>query len=160
MALEDTLIYLIPREVFAELFDQHESFADLVEVEDRTRLRQVMSRKRGRQRPAVCHRRDLVGRGGDPPSTATARELAQRMSGRGVSSLLISTTTPRCPACPSSPGIVTDRDLRTRLVAPGLAYDTPATEIMSAAWCRVTTTSSCSRPCWRCCATTCITCRC
>ena len=28
-------------------------------------------------------------------------------------------------------GIFTDRDLRTRLVAPGLSYDTPAAEIMS-----------------------------
>ena len=34
------------------------------------------------------------------------------------------------PGLPLS-GIVTDRDLRTRLVAPGLSYDTPATEIMS-----------------------------
>ena len=80
VALEDTLIYLIPREVFAELFDQHEAFADYVEVEDKTRLRQAMSRK---ETPTTCcpPRWTLVGRAAVTlDSTATVREVAQRMT--------------------------------------------------------------------------------
>ena len=42
-ALEDSLVYLIPDTSFAELFEQQPSFADQVEIEDRTRLRQVLS---------------------------------------------------------------------------------------------------------------------
>jgi CBS domain-containing protein len=58
------------------------------------------------------------------------------MTEEGVSSLLIVDDNPDVPELPMLSGIVTDRDLRTRLVAPGLSYDTPATEIMSAAWSR------------------------
>src|SRR5690606_648915 len=44
-ALEDTLVYLIPEPLFTELFETCEAFADLIDVEDRTRLRQVVSRR-------------------------------------------------------------------------------------------------------------------
>ncbi len=132
VALEDSLIYLIPREVFAELFDQYESFADYVEVEDRTRLRQAMSRKEDANDLLSATVDTLVGRAAVTlDSTATAREVAQRMSEEGVSSLLIVDDHPDVLGLPRLSGIITDRDLRTRLVAPGLAYDTPATEIMS-----------------------------
>ena len=131
-ALEDTLLYLIPRELFAELFDQHESFADLVEVEDRTRLRQVMSKREDANDLLSATVETLVGRAAVTlPSTASARELAQRMTEEGVSSLVILDDNPEVPELPVLSGIVTDRDLRTRLVAPGLSYDTPAAEIMS-----------------------------
>ena len=131
-ALEDTLLYLIPRELFAELFDQHERFADLVEVEDRTRLRQVVSKREESNDLLSATIDTLVGRSAVTlSSTASAREVAQRMSEEGVSSLLILEHNPEVPDLPQLAGIVTDRDLRTRLVAPGLPYDTPVTEIMS-----------------------------
>lgn len=131
-ALEDTLLYLIPRELFAELFDQHERFADLVEVEDRTRLRQVVSKREESNDLLSATIDTLVGRSAVTlSSTASAREVAQRMSAEGVSSLLILEHNPEVPDLPQLAGIVTDRDLRTRLVAPGLPYDTPVTEIMS-----------------------------
>jgi CBS domain-containing protein len=132
VALEDALIYLIPREVFAELFDQYETFADYVEVEDKTRLRQAMSRKEDANDLLSATVDTLVGRAAVTlDSSATVREVAQRMSEEGVSSLLIVDDHPDVPGLPQLSGIITDRDLRTRLVAPGLAYDTPATEIMS-----------------------------
>jgi len=46
-ALEDTLLYLLPEPVFTQLFEQHEAFADQVEIEDRTRLRQAVARQQG-----------------------------------------------------------------------------------------------------------------
>ena len=51
-ALEDTLVYLIPDEVFRELFDEEEAFADYVEVEDRSRLRRSASQQTGGSPPA------------------------------------------------------------------------------------------------------------
>ena len=44
-AAEDTLLYLVPEPVFTELFETHELFADKVEIEDRTRLRQAVLRQ-------------------------------------------------------------------------------------------------------------------
>lgn len=131
-ALEDSLLYLVPGEVFGALFEQYESFADYVEVEDRTRLRQVMSRREESNDLLSATVDTLVGRAAVTlPSTASAREVAQRMSAEGVSSLLILDDNPEVPGLPQLAGIVTDRDLRTRLVAPGLSYDTPVAGIMS-----------------------------
>ena len=131
-SLEDSLLYLIPGEVFAELFDRYESFADHVEIEDRTRLRQVISRRAESNDLSSSTVDTLVGRPAVTlASTASARDVAVRMSEEGVSSLLIVDDNPEVPALPLIAGIVTDRDLRTRLITPGLPYDTPVTEIMS-----------------------------
>ncbi len=130
-ALEDTLVYLIPEAVFNEMFDSNEAFADIVEVEDRTRLRQAVARRREDanelmtakietlvKRQAVCL-----------PMTATARDAAIRMSEEGVSSVLV--VDEPVEGQPVA-GIITDRDLRNRLITPGLSFDTPITEIMTA----------------------------
>ncbi|MCV2216924.1 DUF294 nucleotidyltransferase-like domain-containing protein [Thauera sp. Sel9] len=131
-ALEDSLIYLIPQPVFLELFDGNEAFADHVEVEDRTRLRQVMSRREDANDLLSATVDTLVGRPAVAMgSGATAREAAQRMTEEGVSSLLIVDDNPDVPELPLLSGILTDRDLRTRLLAPGLSHDTPVSEIMS-----------------------------
>ncbi|MEF1229200.1 cyclic nucleotide-binding domain-containing protein, partial [Vibrio fortis] len=42
-AIEDTLLYCIPESIFQELYDNYDSFADFVEVEDNARLRQAIS---------------------------------------------------------------------------------------------------------------------
>ena len=61
-ALEDSLLYLIPEAVFTELFENNEQFADLVEVEDRTRLRQVVSRREDANQLMSATVDTLVGR--------------------------------------------------------------------------------------------------
>ncbi|HEY7803437.1 MAG TPA: cyclic nucleotide-binding domain-containing protein, partial [Orrella sp.] len=43
-ALEDTLLYVLPGEAFLDVFENHEAFADLVEVDDHSRLRTVVSK--------------------------------------------------------------------------------------------------------------------
>lgn len=130
-ALEDTLVYAIPEPVFTELFENNEHFADYVEIEDRSRLRHVVSRREDANQLMTAKIDTLVGR---PPvmlfAHASALEAAQRMSGEGVSSLLITGDGAEGDA-PRVVGIITDRDLRTRLLAEGLAYDTPVSEIMS-----------------------------
>lgn len=131
-ALEDSLIYLIPQQVFLELFDRHETFADHVEIEDRTRLRQVMSQREDANDQLSATVDTLVGREAVTlGSDASAREAAQCMTQEGVSSLLIVDDNPEIPELPLLSGILTDRDLRTRLLAPGLDYGTPVAEIMT-----------------------------
>lgn len=131
VALEDTLLYLIPEPVFTELFDTQEAFADQVETEDRTRLRQVVLRREESNQLMSASIESLVGR--EPvwlPATAKVLEATQHMTQAGVSALLILDEN-RAGDAPVIAGIVTDRDLRTRVLAAGLAYDTPVSEIMT-----------------------------
>ena len=58
------------------------------------------------------------------PTTATLREAAQTMTQEGISSLLLVQDG-------TLAGIVTDRDLRSRVLAAGLNYDRPVSEIMT-----------------------------
>lgn len=135
-ALEDSLVYLIPASLFNELFDENELFADFVEVEDRTRLRQVMARHEDANELMTAQVDTLISR--DPvtlESTANAQQAAARMTEENVSCLLIMHP-PRRHAEPLEPGaamagLITDRDLRTRLLAQGLPFDTPVEEIMT-----------------------------
>ena len=131
-ALEDSLLYLIPEAVFTELFENNEQFADLVEVEDRTRLRQVVSRREDANQLMSATVDTLVGR--EPVMLgreATTGDAARRMTEEAVSSLLIVDQLEAPPAAPRMAGIITDRDIRIRLVSQGLDYDTPVAEIMS-----------------------------
>lgn len=129
-ALEDALIYFIPAVLFGQLFDSNDAFADYVEVSDSER-RKNAGRNRDANQLMTSRVSVLLGK---PPVTVPAdssvRDAALRMHEEGVSSLLI------MPAESSAgqegvAGIITDRDLRNRLVAQGLPYSTPVTEIMS-----------------------------
>lgn len=131
-AREDTLLYLIPEPVFAELFENHESFADLVEVEDRTRLRQVVSRREDANQLMAASVESLLSRPAVTlPATASVADAARHMTDEGVSSLLISAE-PTDDNESGLVGIVTDRDLRVRVLAAGMGYDTPVSQVMTA----------------------------
>ncbi|GGB96658.1 cyclic nucleotide-binding protein [Marinobacterium zhoushanense] len=134
VALEDTLAYLIPAPIFKELFEQYENFADFVEVEDRSRLRQTVARREDANELLTSSIEVLIGRAPVTIETgSTVREAAIRMSDEGVSSLLIvhpSGSDQANVSCMA--GMITDRDLRNRVVAKGLSYDTPVTQIMTA----------------------------
>ncbi len=112
-AIEDTLLYLIPPPVFVEVFESQEAFADLVEVEDRTRLRTVISKNEQSNELMNSSVESLLAR---EPVTATSEtsiaQAAAIMTDAGVSSLLVIEN--------DSLGIITDRDIRTRAVAKGL----------------------------------------
>ncbi len=145
VALEDTLLYLLPEPVFSELFEQNEAFADQVDIEDRSRLHKAVSRQRADSDLLATTVGELVQR--EPvtlPADATAQQAAVRMTEAGVSSLLLVRDAQSSPADGTSggaaddnvqrppqqiAGIVTDRDLRTRLLAAGLPHDTPALAI-------------------------------
>jgi CBS domain-containing protein len=131
-ALEDTLMYLIPEAIFTDLFETYDGFADIVELEDRTRLRHAVARYEDANELMSLRVEELVSR--VPVCiaiTATVREAAIRMTDEGVSSLLIQASDEDSDT-PTILGIVTDRDIRSRLVALGLDYDTPISDIMTA----------------------------
>jgi CBS domain-containing protein len=121
-ALEDTLLYLIPPPVFVEVFESQEAFADLVEVEDRTRLRTVISKNEQSNELMNSSVESLLAR---EPVTATSEtsiaQAAAIMTDAGVSSLLVIEN--------DSLGIITDRDIRTRAVAKGLPLSDPLSSI-------------------------------
>ncbi len=132
-ALEDTLIYFIPGSQFRALYNELEEFADFVEVEDRTRLRQAGARSREGTEMLATRVGRLVQR--SPVmmnASGTVLEAARAMTEQGVASILACAD--GCdPDHPQLVGIVTDSDLRGRLIAAGLPYDTPISAVMSEA---------------------------
>lgn len=127
-ALEDSLLYIIPEAQFNQLCDDHEAFADFVELGDRARLHQTVSRAQQSNELMRTRIQQLITR--EPVSiaaTASVFEAGQRMTAEGVSSLLI------CAADDPAKvvGIITDRDLRTRFIAAGLPFATAVADIMS-----------------------------
>lgn len=124
-ALEDTLLYLIPANVFLELFEQHEAFADLIELEDHSRLRTVVSKSEQANDLLSADVQSLLGRDaimGDSQMTIT--DAAKLMTQQSVSCLLVTSND-------SVLGILTDRDLRSRALAQGLPLTTPVGDIMT-----------------------------
>ena len=122
-ALEDTLLYVVPAEVFLDLYESHDAFADLVEVEDHTRLRGVVSKSVQANDLMSATAESLLARELImAPGSTPLHQAAALMTDASVSSLVVMQDD-------QSIGIVTDRDIRTRAVARGLALDTPISEI-------------------------------
>lgn len=135
-ALEDTLIYFIPDKVFQQLFDSNEFFADYVEVGDTERRQSGKAARQAKadllsvkistllQREPVCL-----------DSSASVWQAAKIMTEHSVSSLLIlhenTADTPDAARAGTLAGIITDRDIRSRLVAPGLKSEISVSQIMS-----------------------------
>ena len=139
-ALEDTLIYFIPGDVFRELCDQDEHFADFVEF-GRTRLKAAVEEQHKSNDMMITRVRKLVSR--RPlmiEESASVQELAQRMNEENVSSALVLSTEEGDPRYQFNDpegqswtlkGIVTDQDLRNRVLAEGLSVSTRVGEIVS-----------------------------
>src|SRR5699024_4379968 len=123
-----------PGELFKRLFDSNVAFADYVEVEDRTRLRQAARH--------VGHNPLLTLRAGKlvryAPVTVTVstsvEDAAGLMTDERVSSVLVVRDDEAGQTGLDAPvlaGILTDSDLRRRIVAEGLPASTPVAEVMS-----------------------------
>ncbi len=133
--LEDTLVYLIPGEVFRDLFDQEEAFADYVEVEDRSRLRRSASQQTGGSPLLVTRVRHLVHLKPIIVTVETAVGQAAKMMDEGKVSALLVCSSQIDDAEPersiSVVGILTENDLTRRVVAAGRDHQTPVGEVMS-----------------------------
>ncbi|QFG69409.1 putative nucleotidyltransferase substrate binding domain-containing protein [Ornithinimicrobium pratense] len=127
-AREDTLLIQLPQDAFDELTTAHPAvaahFAGTHHDRIRTAIGQLQAPSRGSSvlRTAV---RDMIR--AEPVRSGpevTIAQAAQEMTRAGVSSLLIMRGEELL-------GIVTDRDLRRRVLAAGIAPDRPVAEVMT-----------------------------
>ena len=129
VAMEDTLALHLPAKAFHELSEEHPDFADHFDAERSDRLREAASAVGSHDAGEAILRtsaRELTRR--DPvtvPVTVTIVEAAQVMTDEGVSCLLVMDG-------PRVAGILTDRDLRRRVVAVGADPAGPVTSVMTA----------------------------
>jgi len=139
-ALEDALIYYIPGDLFRKLFDEFEDFADFVEVEDRTRMRQASTSLSGANELMLTRVSQMINRPAPVINkSATIQAVAAQMAEEEVSSILVIDAPPskvetRHKARPDRrtiAGIITDSDVISRVVANGLPLDTPAIDVMT-----------------------------
>lgn len=127
-ATEDTLLIVLPRGSFDRLAAQHPGFLSFYAAAHHDRLsRAIANLQQAASGRTVLGAvvRDLVSR--EPVRTtadATVAEAAATMSRAGVSSVLV---TERQGVL----GIVTDRDLRNRVLAAGLDPARPVRDIMT-----------------------------
>jgi len=126
-ATEDTLLYSIPCEELAELVSGDPSVLHFIRHSAAQRLKEAVSRMQEQSQSSLLH--SYVGdfcKG--PVVTATPdisiQAAARLMTEKGISSLLLMQDGKLA-------GILTDRDIRTRCVAPGLPLETPVEEIMT-----------------------------
>lgn len=137
-AIEDTLLYLIPAEVFDRLCDGDDHFADFVELSG-PRLKATVEQNERENELMVTRVRRLLSR--SPVSieeTATVHHAARLMTDEHVSSILL-----LAPAASDDEsafqghdgrhwrltGILTDQDLRIRVLAEGGSVDTRLADI-------------------------------
>ncbi|WMO13418.1 DUF294 nucleotidyltransferase-like domain-containing protein [Pseudoalteromonas piscicida] len=136
-SLEDTLVYCIPVGIFDEYCDVYEAFADYFEADDNARLKITVSEQADSNDLTTAKVRKLLLR--DVvyvERNATVQQAAQVMAKEHVSSLLIYDPEKPVVEDPDEDdgqvvGLISDRDLRTKVVAEGLNYQTPVSEIMS-----------------------------
>lgn len=137
-AIEDCLIYLIPDTIFQELWETDNEFADFVEIEDQRRLHSAVSQQE-RANPLMSTKvRNLISRSPvTAPATVTIQQAAQLMTEEQVSALVLTNPgvdlendEPSSEA-PLVAGIITDRDLRTRVLAAGLSFETSVSDVMT-----------------------------
>ncbi len=125
---EDTLFYSIPCEQLAELVQEDPSVLHFIRHSAAQRLKEAVSRMQEQSQSSLLHSyvgEHCKGPVVTAPPEITVQEAARLMTEKGISSLLLERD--GRPA-----GILTDRDIRTRCVAPGLSLETPVERIMTA----------------------------
>ena len=128
-AIEDSLIYFIPATLFAQLCEEHDGFAEFVEAEGQSRLKSAVESQGQASELIQLKVRKLISRTPVCVSLDTpVQQAAQLMTEQSVSSLVI---VDGDAAGAMMVGILTDRDLRTRVLAAGLADSTPVSQVMT-----------------------------
>ena len=133
-AIEDTLTYIIPDHQFQRLCNQSDSFTDYLEEDHGSRLRCAVDKvKRDGYNPLLASAvRNLIHRDIVTASPwVSVQDAAQIMTQARVSSLLIVDDGQPDKGQRTIVGLITDRDLRARVMAQGLSLTTPVRDIMS-----------------------------
>lgn len=128
IAIEDSLIYQIPAKEFHQLREAYPQFAYFYGPQGAARLRGAMDHaSSGGDQMGLVSRRvaELVGRKVITITpAASVRDAARVMTENRVSCILVTDDDLLV-------GILTDRDLRTRIVVEGRSVDTAVSEVMS-----------------------------
>ncbi len=139
-AIEDTLIYFIPAAVFQQLCTEDDHFADFVELSG-SRLKATVEEQRKNNDMLITRIRRLVTR--QPllfDIGTTVQEAASAMTDQAVSAILVTESVPAESeesflgsdgAHLKLAGMLTDGDLRARVLAQGLSATTPLSAIMA-----------------------------
>ncbi len=133
-ALEDTLLYCIPVTLFNDLCDRFDTFADYFEAEDDALLRNAISAQAENNDLTTVKVKELITRELVTCASDTSiRDAALQMTEQGVSLLLVTdfTLPPADNNGQHIVGILTDRDMRSRVMAEGLSFDRPISEVMT-----------------------------
>ena len=133
-AIDDTLVYFIPSVVFDELCERFEVFADFVETDINTRLRQVVENQGESNDLSKSKISSIMLRA--PlciESDSSVQDAAILMTEEGVTSLLVMDADKKEETEDQKRivGIITDADFRTRVLAQGLPFETPISEIIT-----------------------------
>ena len=122
--IEDALLYLLPDDAYRNLREVDRNFDRYFSGQRSRRLRRA-ARYQPEPNTMMQEVRTVMSTGLlTVSSSATVQQVAQVMAERRVSSAFIVDDNQLL-------GIVTDRDLRTRFVAPALSYDTTIADIMT-----------------------------
>ena len=136
-ALEDSLTYCINVNIFNEYCDKYETFADFFEVDGNVRLHQAIVEQADSNDLTTAKVKSLLHRDVVTVTTQTPiQDVAFLMTQESVSSVLVTDIEKQISDDPEEDdgqvvGIITDRDIRTKVVAQGLTFDTPAQEVMT-----------------------------
>ena len=135
-ALEDTLVYCINVELFNQYCDEYETFADFFEADGNVRLHQAIVEQADSNDLTTAKVKSLLHRDVvTVAKDASVQMVAQLMTQESVSSVLVTDADKPISDDPDDDdgqvvGIITDRDLRTSVIAEGLSYEAPAAQIM------------------------------
>ncbi|ASM49905.1 CBS domain-containing protein [Pseudoalteromonas espejiana DSM 9414] len=136
-ALEDTLVYCINFELFNRYCDEFDGFADYFEADGNVRLRQALVEQADSNDLTTAKVKSLIHRDVVTVNTqTTVQDVAKMMTEEAVSSVLVTDLDKPISDDPEEDdgqivGIITDRDIRTKVVAQGLGLDVTANQIMS-----------------------------
>lgn len=126
-AIEDTLLYCIPADLFDEYCAQFDQFGDFFELLDSEVLRQAVSEQDKSNDFTTIKARTLLTREVvSVCQTTSILAAAQVMSKEGISSLLITSN-----SADDVVGILTDMDMRQRVVASGIDTSEDVGAVMS-----------------------------
>ncbi|MEL4358184.1 MULTISPECIES: DUF294 nucleotidyltransferase-like domain-containing protein [unclassified Luteococcus] len=128
--IEDSLVLVMGAEVFGHLVEHYPEVRAFYDRQGQGRLRQAVAVKQSADERSAAWLRSTVAEIGakklvTSPADVTIRQAAQLMTEHRVSAL------PVVDASGALAGIVTDRDLRSKVVARGIDGDQPLASVMT-----------------------------
>jgi CBS domain-containing protein len=132
-SVKDTLLYCIPESLFHDFCERYDAFADFLEVEGTTRLKQAVEEFNDDASSLTSSKvktllsRDIVM----VANTTSIQTVATIMAEENVSAALINDPNVSDEDGNSFVGIITEHDLCAKVIASGLSVDNPVSQVMS-----------------------------